>query len=127
MVGEMGSVARVHKAHAMDPTAVPARRVLRMATIGSAAALHRDQEIGSLEAGKRADLIVVAISGPNAVPMYDPYSHLVYSARSDAVETVVVEGRVLMDRKRIRTLDVEAIRREAGRLGRKIDSALPKS
>jgi 5-methylthioadenosine/S-adenosylhomocysteine deaminase len=93
MVGEMGSVARVHKAHAMDPTAVPARRVLRMATIGSAAALHRDEEIGSLEAGKRADLIVVAISGPNAVPMYDPYSHLVYSARSDAVETVVVEGR----------------------------------
>ncbi len=125
MVGEMGSVARVHKAHAMDPTAVPARRVLRMATIGSAAALHRDEEIGSLEAGKRADLIVVAISGPNAVPMYDPYSHLVYSARSDAVETVVVEGRVLMDRRRIRTLDVEAIRREAVRLGRKIDSALP--
>jgi 5-methylthioadenosine/S-adenosylhomocysteine deaminase len=125
MVGEMGSVARVHKAHAMDPTAVPARRVLRMATIGSAAALHREGEIGSLEAGKRADLIVVAISGPNAVPMYDPYSHLVYSARSDAVETVVVEGRVLMDRRRIRTLDVEAIRSEAVRLGRKIDSALP--
>src|SRR5678809_842232 len=98
-----------------------------MATIGSAAALHREGEIGSLEAGKRADVIVVAISGPNAVPMYDPYSHLVYSARSDAVETVVVEGRVLMDRRRIRTLDVEAIRREAVRLGRKIDSAPPKT
>ncbi len=85
MFGEMGTVARLHKVHALDPTVLPARQVLRMATMGSAAALHREREIGSLEAGKQADVIVVAASGPNALPLYDPFSYLVYSARSDAV------------------------------------------
>ena len=68
MFGEMGTVARLHKVHALDPTASPARQVLRMATMGSAAALHMEREIGSLEAGKQADVIVVAASGPNALP-----------------------------------------------------------
>ena len=120
MFGEMGTVARLHKVHALDPTASPARQVLRMATIGSAAALHREGEIGSLEAGKRADVIVVAASGPNALPLHDPFSYLVYSARADAVQTVIVEGRVLMERRRIRSLDTERIRREAERLGRRV-------
>jgi 5-methylthioadenosine/S-adenosylhomocysteine deaminase len=117
MFGEMGTVARLHKVHALDPTALPARQVLRMATMGSAAALHLEREVGSLEAGKRADLIVVAASGPNALPLYDPCSYLVYSARADAVETVIVEGRVLMERRRIRSLDTDRIRRQAERFG----------
>jgi 5-methylthioadenosine/S-adenosylhomocysteine deaminase len=124
MFGEMGSVARVHKAHALDPTVVPARQVVRMATIGGAAALHREAEFGSLETGKRADVIVVSTSSPGAIPLYDPFSYLVYSARSDAVQTVVVEGRVLMEKRRLRTLDTEAIRRVAERLGRGIAAAL---
>ena len=127
LVGEMGSVARVHKAHALDPTAVPARTVLRMATIGGAAALHRESDFGSLEPGKRADLILVSVSGPNALPLYDPFSYLVYSARSDAVETVIVEGRPLMEKRRIRTLDARAIRREAAAQGRRITAALPEA
>jgi len=125
LFGEMGSVARLHKVQALDPTAVPARQVVRMATIGSAAALHREADIGSLEAGKRADLIVVEASGPNALPLYDPYSYLVYAARSDAVRTVVVEGRVVMEGRRLRALDTEAIRRAALRFGRRIAAALP--
>jgi cytosine/adenosine deaminase-related metal-dependent hydrolase len=97
-----------------------------MATIGGAAALHRDAEFGSLEAGKRADLIVVSASSPNALPHYDPFSYLVYSARSDAVQTVVVEGRVLMEKRRLRTLDAAAIRRDVERVARKIAEELPK-
>ncbi|HEY7112397.1 MAG TPA: amidohydrolase [Thermoanaerobaculia bacterium] len=125
LIGEMGSVARLHKIAALDPTAAPARTVLRMATMGSAAALHRERELGSLEAGKRADLIVVETSAPNAVPLYDPYAYLVYAARADAVRTVVVEGRVLMEKRRLETLDTEKIRRDAERFGRRIAAALP--
>jgi 5-methylthioadenosine/S-adenosylhomocysteine deaminase len=125
MFGEMGTVARLHKVHSLDPTAAPARQVLRMATAGSAAALGMEQEIGSLEVGKRADVIIVSASGPNALPLYDPYSYVVYSARADAVQTVIVEGRVLMEQRRIRTLDTESIRRQAERFGRKIAAALP--
>jgi 5-methylthioadenosine/S-adenosylhomocysteine deaminase len=124
MVGEMGSAARLHKVAGLDPTTAPARAVLRMATIGGAEALHMEERIGSLEAGKRADLIVVDLSGPNALPLFDPASHLVYSARSDAVQTVVVEGRVLMERRRVKTIDVEPVRGYAQRFGRKIQAAL---
>jgi len=126
MVGEMGSAARLHKAAGLDPTAAPAHAVLRMATMGGAEALHLEDQIGSLEAGKRADLIVVDLSGPNAVPLFDPASHLVYSARADAVQTVIVEGKVLMERRRVRTIDVESVRRAAVRFGRKIRAARPK-
>jgi 5-methylthioadenosine/S-adenosylhomocysteine deaminase len=125
MIGEMGSAARLHKVAALDPTVAPARAVLRMATRGGAEALHMEDRIGSLEAGKRADIIVLSLSGPNALPLFDLFAHLVYSARADAVETVIVEGRVLMERRRLRTLDPEAIRRRARSFGRKIRAALP--
>jgi 5-methylthioadenosine/S-adenosylhomocysteine deaminase len=125
MIGEMGSAARLHKVAALDPTAAPARAVLRMATQGGADALHMGERIGSLEAGKRADLIVLDASGPNALPLFDPTSHVVYSARADAVETVLVDGVVLMHRRRLRTLDTEEIRDRVTRFGRRILSALP--
>jgi len=83
------------------------------------------ERIGSLEAGKRADLIVLDVSGPNALPLFDPTSHVVYSSRSDAVQTVVVEGKVLMERRRMRTVDTEEIRNRVTRFGRRIRSALP--
>ena len=125
MVGEMGSAARLHKVATLDPTAAPARAMLRMATAGGAAALHMEDRVGSLEAGKRADLVVLDVSGPNALPLFDPVSHVVYSARSDAVETVIIEGKVVMDRRRVQTLDTEEIRNRATRFGRRIRSALP--
>ena len=127
MIGEMGSAARLHKVAGPDPTAAPARAVLRMATIGGAEALHMEDRIGSLEAGKRADVIMLDLSGPNALPLFDPASHLVYSARSDAVQTVIVEGKVLMERRRVKTIDVEQVCRYARRFGRKIRAALPES
>jgi 5-methylthioadenosine/S-adenosylhomocysteine deaminase len=124
MVGEMGSAARLHKVASLDPTSVPARSVLRMATRGGAEALHMEDRIGSLEPGKRADLIALSCAGPNALPLFDPYSHLVYSAHAGAVETVVVEGKVLMERRRLKTFDVAAIRENAERYARKVRRAL---
>jgi 5-methylthioadenosine/S-adenosylhomocysteine deaminase len=124
MVGEMGSAARLHKVATLDPTTVPALAVLRMATRGGAEALHMEDRIGSLEPGKRADVVVLSLSGPSALPLFDPFSHLVYSAHADAVETVVVEGKVLMERRRLKTLDVEAIRENAERYARKVRRAL---
>jgi len=125
MIGEMGSAARLQKVSTLDPTAASAHQVLRMATIGGARALHMEDRIGSLEPGKRADLIVLDLSTPAALPLFDPVSHVVYSARSDAVETVIVEGKVVMDRRRMRTLDTEEIRRRVERFGRRIRAALP--
>ncbi|HMA18955.1 MAG TPA: amidohydrolase family protein [Thermoanaerobaculia bacterium] len=125
MIGEMGSAARLHKVVTLDPTAAPAHEMLRMATIGGARALHMEDRIGSLEPGKRADLIVLDLSAPTALPLFDPVSHVVYSARSDAVETVIVEGRIVMEKRRMRTLDTERIRRRVKRLGRRIRAALP--
>jgi 5-methylthioadenosine/S-adenosylhomocysteine deaminase len=125
LFGEMDTAAKLQKVAHLDPTASSARQILGMATSGGAAALHMESEIGSLEPGKHADLILVATSGPNATPIYDPYSYLVYSARSDAVETVIVAGKVLMENRRVKTLDTEAIRRRAKSLGRQIAAALP--
>jgi 5-methylthioadenosine/S-adenosylhomocysteine deaminase len=120
----MGSAARLHKVATLDPTAASAHQVLRMATLGGARALHMEDRIGSLEPGKRADLIVLDLSSPAALPLFDPYSHVVYSARSAAVDTVIIEGKIVMDRRRILTFDVETIRRHAIRFGRKIRAAL---
>ena len=125
MVGEMGSAALLQKVSTLDPTAASAHQVLRMATLGGARALHMEDRIGSLEPGKRADLIVLDLSTPAALPLFDPISYVVYSARSDAVETVIVEGKVVMGRRWMRTLDTEKIRRHVERFGRKIRAALP--
>ena len=84
-----------------------------MATIGGARALGMDQQIGSLEPGKRADLIIVGMSAPRQTPMYDPVSHLVYVTRGDDVQTTIVNGRVLMRDRKVLTLDRAAILRDA--------------
>jgi 5-methylthioadenosine/S-adenosylhomocysteine deaminase len=110
---EMDTAAKLHKLTANDPRVVPAREVLEMATIRGARALHLEREIGSLERGKRADLIVVDMDALNQTPMYNVYSHLVYATKAADVRTVVIEGRVVMRDRRLLTLDEEAIKRDA--------------
>jgi 5-methylthioadenosine/S-adenosylhomocysteine deaminase len=96
-----------------DPTAIPAAEALAMATIGGARALGLDREIGSLEPGKRADLISVSMSATRQTPLYDPISHLVYVTRGDDVQTTIVNGRILMRNRRLGTLDRTSILNEA--------------
>jgi len=91
--------------HTLDPSAASAQTVLEMATLGGAAALGMSSSIGSLEPGKRADLIVVGMRAARQTPLYDPVSQIVYTTRGDDVRTTIVHGKVLMRDRRVLTLD----------------------
>ncbi len=107
-----------------DPRAVSAADALAMGTIGGARALGMQDLIGSLEAGKRADLIVVRMNRARQTPMYDPVSHLVYTTRGDDVDTTIVNGRVLMRGRIVRTLDAAAVLAEARRAAGAVRAAV---
>ena len=107
-----------------DPTAVPARTALDLATRGGAMALHMEDRIGSLEKGKAADVITVSMSAARQIPMYDPVSHLVYVTRGDDVRTTIVNGRVLMKDRRVMTLDRAAVIADAQRLAETVRRAV---
>ena len=113
LFSEMDSAAKLHKVHAMDPTVMDAKTVFKMATIQGAKALGMDDITGSLEAGKRADLIVINTHKPHLVPLYNPYSHIVYSAKSADVQHSIINGRLVMENRRILTLDVDEILEKA--------------
>jgi len=107
-----------------DPRAVPARAALEMATIDGARALGMDKRIGSLEPGKRADVITVSLGAPRQTPLYDVLSHLVYTTRGDDVRTTIVNGRVLMRDRRVLTLDEAAVLSEARAYAEKVRAAV---
>ncbi|VAW39074.1 S-adenosylhomocysteine deaminase; Methylthioadenosine deaminase [hydrothermal vent metagenome] len=109
MFGEMNTVAKVHKVARMDPTAMDARTTLRAATRGGADVLAAGRQVGSLEAGKKADLIVLDLNQPHLTPLYNPVSHLVYAARGSDVIHSVINGRVVMRNRQLTTLDEPAI------------------
>jgi 5-methylthioadenosine/S-adenosylhomocysteine deaminase len=110
---EMDSAAKLHKLISKDPTVVSAREALSMATIGGARAIHLEKEIGSLEVGKKADMILVDLSGAHTTPLYNLYSHLVYAAKASDVTDTIVNGRILMRDRRLLTLDELAIKAKA--------------
>ena len=124
MFEAMRQAAFLHKLDTRDPRAVPAPAVLEMATIGGARALGMEREIGSIEAGKRADLIVVGMRRARQTPRYDALSHLVYATRGDDVETTVVDGRVLMRDRKVLTLDEAAVLDEAEAFAVKVRAAV---
>jgi 5-methylthioadenosine/S-adenosylhomocysteine deaminase len=110
---EMDTAAKLHKVATYDPKVVTALEALEMATVRGARALHLEREIGSLEEGKRADLIVVDMDDLNQVPLYNVYSQLVYATKASDVRTVIIEGRIVMRDRKLLTLDEEAIKRDA--------------
>ena len=113
MFEEIDLALKLHKITTGDPAVLTARDGVEMATVGGARALHLEKEIGSLEPGKRADLIVVATDSPSAQPMYDVYSHLAYALKGTDVVTTVVNGRLLMEDRRMLTLDTAQIAAKA--------------
>ncbi len=121
---EMRLAALLQKVDRMDPEALPAATVLRMATIGGATAIGLGDSIGSLEAGKRADLIQVEFDDVHHVPTFDVLSHLVYVTDEQDVATVVVDGAVLMHDGRFLTLETGRVASEANALAARIQSAL---
>jgi 5-methylthioadenosine/S-adenosylhomocysteine deaminase len=126
MFEAMRQAALLHKLQSNDPRALPAADVLAMATREGALALGMDKEIGSLEPGKRADLIVVSMTSPRQAPMYDALSHLVYVTRGDDVRTTIVNGRVLMRERKVLTLDESAVLADARRLAKDVRGAVGK-
>jgi 5-methylthioadenosine/S-adenosylhomocysteine deaminase len=107
-----------------DPTAVKAQDALDMATIGGARVLGMQNTVGSLEAGKRADLITVSTRSARQTPIYDAVSHLVYVTRGTDVQDTIVNGKVLMRDRQLKTLNRDAVIAEANRLAERVRAAV---
>lgn len=101
--GTMGYAARVHKLVNKDQSVMPPTKVVELATIGGAKALGLDNKIGSLEVGKFADIIIVDVHAPNTFPTYDPYATLAYSAGPQNVTNVIVNGKIIVENKKLKT------------------------
>lgn len=106
---EMDMAAKLHKVSSMDPTLMDAATVLRMATAQGACALGLDKITGTLETGKKADVIIVETKKPHLTPMYNPYSHLVYAARGSDVSHSIINGQLVMENRILLTLDLDQI------------------
>jgi 5-methylthioadenosine/S-adenosylhomocysteine deaminase len=106
MFREMDTAAKIHKVKLLDPTVMSAETVLKMATIGGAKVLGLDNLIGSIEAGKQADIILVDMNQPHLTPLYNCYSQLVYAARGADVRTSIINGRIVMKDRQLLTIDL---------------------
>ena len=113
---EMDAAAKLHKVHTLDPTVMDARTVVRMATRDGAKVLGLGHLTGSLEPGKKADIIVIDVNRPHLTPMYDIYSHLVYAVNGSDVVATIVNGRILMEDGVLMSLNVEDIMAAANRI-----------
>jgi cytosine/adenosine deaminase-related metal-dependent hydrolase len=113
MIRDMRLVSYLANLKENDPTAVPAETVLEMATINGAKAMGIGDQVGSLEKGKKADFIVIDMDKPHLVPAPDPVSTIVYAANGSDVDTVVIDGKVIMEGRKVQTLDEALIVEEA--------------
>jgi 5-methylthioadenosine/S-adenosylhomocysteine deaminase len=125
MFEAMRFAALLHKSATGDPEVLPARQVLELATRRGADAIGLGDRIGSLEAGKEADLITVTMDGARQTPMFNPLSHLVYVTRGDDVRTTIVAGRVLMRDRQVRTLKPVEVLRDARAMAERVRVAVP--
>jgi 5-methylthioadenosine/S-adenosylhomocysteine deaminase len=126
MFEEMDLAAKLQKVTTLDPQALPATTALEMATIRGARALGLDKEIGSLETGKRADMIEVRLDRPNAVPLYDAISQMVYALKGEDVRDVMVNGKPVVRDAKILTLDEAAILAKAEEYRVRVSASLKK-
>jgi len=110
---EMDTAAKLHKVFSGDPKVISALQAFELATIRGAQAIHLEKEIGSIETGKRADLVIVARDDLNQIPLYNIYSDLVYATKAADVQTVIINGRILMRDRLLLTLDEAAIKQSA--------------
>ncbi len=102
---EISLMAKLQKALNYDPTILPAEDMIQIATIGGARALKKSDQIGSIEVGKKADIILVDINNIEAQPLYDPYSHLVYSLTSEQIKDVIINGKIVMRNRQLINID----------------------
>ena len=124
LMEEIDLAAKLAKISKMDPLALNAKSVVEMATIDGARAIHLEKEIGSLEAGKKADVILISLDEPNAVPMYDVYSQIAYALKGSDVETVIIGGKVVMRDRRLLTIDEPKVLEKAREYGKSVKASL---
>ncbi len=124
LFSEMDTAAKLHKVRTMDTTVMDAVTVLKMATCEGARALGMDAQVGSLEVGKKADVIIVDTRKPHLTPMYNPYSHLVYAAGGDDVTHAIVNGCVIVRDRKLLSLNVVEVMEEASRMAQRVRSWL---
>lgn len=111
IITQMSLVAKIQKLFNKDRTIFPAKDIVKMATLGGARALNMDQKVGSIEVGKKADLVILETESVNMQPIYDYYSAVVYSANQSNVDTVILNGEVLVRNKKLLRADFNEIRR----------------
>lgn len=113
MFETMKTAALLQKLTYQDPTVFSAYEVLRMATVNGAKALRLYDSIGSIEVGKKADIILIDFSKPHLKPLHNTYANLVYCARGSDVDTVIVDGKILMENRQLRTVDEQTVMEKA--------------
>lgn len=126
IIGQLGYVAKLHKLDNKDRNVMPAVNVVEMATLGGARALHREADLGSLEPGKLADVIIIDHDATHLIPLYEPYSALVYAASPRDVRTTIIHGRVVMEDRKITTVDVAEVRAQVRAIAARINTAIAK-
>jgi 5-methylthioadenosine/S-adenosylhomocysteine deaminase len=109
MLEEMRSASYLQKVHLMNPTAIPAYQAMQMATINGAIALGLGNETGQLKPGYKADMIIMSFKQPHMLPAYDPIANIVYAAQASDVETVIVDGNILMQDRIIKAFDEKEV------------------
>ncbi|MGE0083785.1 MAG: amidohydrolase family protein [Desulfococcaceae bacterium] len=120
LFGEMDTAAKLHKVSTLDPTVMNAHTVLKMATIEGAKAIGLGEQIGSLEIGKSADMIIMDTNQPHLTPMYDPISHIVYAARGSDVRDVMINGKMLVRNRQLCRVNLVRILEKAAEIGKRI-------
>jgi len=123
ILSEMSTAAKVHKAISGDPTALTAKQAMLMATRHGAEALGLGNICGSLEPGKAADIVLADLKKPHLTPLYDMYSHIVYSMNAADIDTVLVGGKVLMEQRNLLAVDEAEIVAKAVQWSKKIKEA----
>jgi cytosine/adenosine deaminase-related metal-dependent hydrolase len=126
IIGQLGYVAKVQKLANKDRNVMPAIDVVEMATLGGARALHMEDRLGSLEPGKLADLVILDHNATTMTPLYDVYSTLVYAATAQNVRTSIIQGRIVMEDRAIKTVDVAMVQAHMRELSGKISAAVAK-
>lgn len=126
MIKEMSTAAKLHKVARLDPTVMDARTVVRMATIEGAKTLGMEKTIGSLEAGKKADIIIIGLNEPHLTPLYNEYSHLVYAMSGADVDTVLINGKIVMENRILLTINEEEVMQKVREIAVKVKNSLRK-
>jgi 5-methylthioadenosine/S-adenosylhomocysteine deaminase len=120
MFAEMDITAKLHKVHRLDPTVMDAKTVTQLAVKGSSRALGLEKTVGSLETGKKADLIGLDLESPHLTPFYNVYSQLAYAASAADVILTMINGRIVMRNRELLTLDLERVMAKVRDIAKKI-------